>query len=181
MTRKDIPNYISFARILLTIPIVWLLLTQNYQLALWLFFVAGVSDALDGFLAKRFGWASELGAKLDPAADKLLLTSSFLTLGWTGVIPAWLVVLVVLRDIIIVGGWIAYNHWIEHIQAQPMMISKINTFLQILLVLVAVVMLVAKIWMSIWFDILVWLTALTTIASGVSYVSYWGKRAVSDK
>ena len=181
MTRKDIPNYISFARILLTIPIVWFLLSENYQQALWLFFIAGVSDALDGFLAKHYGWTSELGAKLDPAADKLLLTSSFLTLGWTGVIPTWLVVLVVLRDVIIVAGWIAYNRWIQHIQAQPMMISKINTFMQIVLVLAAVVMLVMNVWMSIWFDILVWLTALTTVASGISYVTYWGKRAVSDK
>lgn len=90
MNRRDIPNIISVFRILLVLPVVWLLLQQQYTMALVLFAIAGVSDALDGFLAKHNGWESRLGTILDPLADKLLLVCSFLTLAWLGLIPFWL-------------------------------------------------------------------------------------------
>ncbi len=119
MRARDIPNLISFLRILLTIPVVWLLIEQQFSAALILFGVAGFSDALDGYLAKRFAWRSRLGGLLDPLADKALLMSSFLVLGVLGLIPVWLVMLVIFRDLVIVGGALYYHFSIEDLQARP--------------------------------------------------------------
>ncbi len=175
---RDIPNLISFARIALVPLIVLVLLREDYQLALWLFLIAGISDALDGFLAKRFGWESEFGGKLDPAADKLLLVSCFFTLGWIGLLPWWLVGLVFLRDVVIVMGWIAYNRRIQRIRARPMVISKVNTFVQILLVLLVVANRLGPFVADSWLQALELLVAMTTVWSGLAYVLYWGKRAI---
>ena len=110
MKRSDIPNIITVFRFLLVPPVVLLLLNHRYGAALIVFGVAGFSDALDGFLAKRYGWSSRMGAIMDPLADKLLLVASFVTLGWLGLIPPWLVALVILRDVVIVIGAMIY-HW----------------------------------------------------------------------
>src|SRR3990172_3309285 len=104
MGLKDIPNIISLLRMALVPPVVILLLNGYYGWALLVFVSAGLSDGLDGYLAKRFGWRSRLGAILDPLADKLLLVASYLTLGWLGQLPLWLVAVVVGRDIVIVAG-----------------------------------------------------------------------------
>jgi len=100
VTRRDIPNLITAFRFLLVPPVVFLLLSSRFGEALVIFAIAGFSDALDGFLAKHYGWASRLGAALDPLADKLLLVSAFIALGWLELIPVWLVVIVILRDIV---------------------------------------------------------------------------------
>jgi cardiolipin synthase len=114
---SDIPNIITVFRFLLVPPLVLLLLNHQYGAALIVFGVAGFSDALDGFLAKRYGWSSRMGALMDPLADKLLLVSSFVTLGWLGWIPLWLVALVILRDVIPVDRYTAVqragNHHLE--------------------------------------------------------------------
>ena len=139
MKRSDIPNLITFARILLVVPVVWLLHTHNYIGALAIFALAGFSDALDGFLAKRYGWESRLGSLLDPIADKLLLVCSFLVLGAHGLLPLWLVGLVILRDAVIVTGATVYHFRIQHLVAgEPTLSSKLNTLMQILLVLAVV-------------------------------------------
>lgn len=121
---RDIPNLITGLRILLVAPFLWLLLKEHYGAALVLFAVAGVSDALDGFLAKYYGWTSELGGILDPIADKLLLLGAILALGWLHELPGWLVMLVLVRDALIVGGAISYHLMIARFQAAPLMISK---------------------------------------------------------
>ena len=96
----NLPNILSFCR-LLAVPIaVWLMLDQHFTAAFWLFVAAGLTDAIDGFLAKRFGWETELGSYLDPLADKALLVSVFVVLGWTGHIPLWLTIMVVFRDLL---------------------------------------------------------------------------------
>ena len=104
MNARDIPNIISVLRIVLVVPIIVLMLEQQFAAALLLFFVAGLSDGLDGYLAKRNNWGSRLGSILDPLADKLLLISSYVALGWLGLIPVWLVAVVLIRDIVIVSG-----------------------------------------------------------------------------
>jgi cardiolipin synthase len=104
VNRSDIPNLITILRILLVPPIAYLLYWGDYDIALLLFLGAGLSDALDGFLAKHYGWMSRLGGLLDPIADKALLMSSFIVLAWVDLIPVWLVVVVVLRDVIISGS-----------------------------------------------------------------------------
>lgn len=176
---QQLPNAISIARVLLVFPIIWALLQRNSDLAVILFIVAGVSDGLDGFLAKRFGWQSRLGGILDALADKFLLVSTILCLWWLDVFPGWFVALVFFRDILIVAGATAYNFGVEHIDAAaPSMISKLNTVLQILLVTVAVLGL--EIWTvpQMLMDILIGAVVVTVILSGYDYVSVWGKRAI---
>jgi len=129
----NLPNLITIARILLVPIMVWAIASQEMAIAFFLFLAAGLSDAVDGFLAKRFGMTSELGAYLDPLADKVLLVSIYVSLGITEAIPRWLVILVVSRDLLIVGGimlsWVLSNP----IKIRPLMVSKLNTVAQILL------------------------------------------------
>jgi cardiolipin synthase (CMP-forming) len=127
----SIPNLITLARILLVPVVVWAIATGQMYFAFLLFLAAGISDAVDGFLAKRFGMKTELGAYLDPLADKVLIVSIYVTLGITGVIPLWIVILVVSRDFMIVGAIIL--SWLvdRPVEIRPHMISKVNTAAQI--------------------------------------------------
>ncbi len=174
---SDIPNLITIARILLTLPVVIAMLFREFELALALFVVAGVSDGVDGFLAKQFHWQSRLGSLLDPIADKLLLVSSYLCLGWLGLLPAWLVAAVMLRDLIIVGGAGIWTLRIGQLEAEPTIVSKINTFVQILLVVSVVADQALGLLPVGAIGALVWITLATTLSSGMDYVWVWGKRA----
>lgn len=129
-----IPNLITVARLFAVPLVVWLMIADRFGLAMILFVLAGISDAVDGFLAKRFGAASELGAYLDPLADKALLVSLFVTLGLKGLLPAWLIVLVVSRDILIVGGVMLAYMLANPVVVKPLWVSKLNTVAQIVLV-----------------------------------------------
>jgi cardiolipin synthase (CMP-forming) len=127
----SIPNLITLARIILVPVVVWAIATGQLRLAFLLFLAAAISDAVDGFLAKRFGMKTELGAYLDPLADKVLIVSIYVTLGITGVIPLWIVILVVSRDFMIVGAIVL--SWLvdRPVQIRPHIISKVNTGVQI--------------------------------------------------
>lgn len=129
-----VPNFITIARLLSVPLIVWLMIADRFVDATILFIVAGVSDAADGFIAKRFGAASELGAYLDPIADKALLVSVFVTLGFKGVLPAWLIVLAVSRDILIIGGLLLSYMLSNPMAVRPLWVSKANTTAQIILI-----------------------------------------------
>ena len=177
MNPRDIPNLITAFRFLLVPPLVILLLNERFGAALILFGVAGFSDGLDGYLAKRYGWTSRLGELMDPLADKLLLVSSFVTLGWLGWIPLWLVVLVVLRDLIIVGGAIVFHMHVEHIEAAPSMISKLNTLAQILLVLAVIFSQAIHSLPALLMELLIYTVLVTTAWSGFDYVWIWGRKA----
>src|SRR3974390_40510 len=128
----SIPNLITLGRILLVPIVVWAIASGTMWIAFVLFLAAGASDAVDGFLAKRFGWTTVLGAYLDPLADKALIVSIYLTLGISGFIPRWLVIMVVSRDILIVGGIML--SWVVGSPAKikPLLVSKLNTLAQIL-------------------------------------------------
>lgn len=177
MKSRDIPNLITFCRFLLVPPIVLLLLNERFAMALVIFGVAGFSDALDGYLAKRNNWSSRLGAMLDPLADKLLLVSCFVTLGWLGIIPVWLVALVVLRDLVIVIGAIVFHMRVEHLEAAPTIASKLNTFAQIVLVLAVIFSQGIQTLPASWLNILIVCVLVTTLWSGFGYVWTWGRRA----
>jgi cardiolipin synthase len=127
----SIPNLITLGRILLVPIVVWAIMSGAMWIAFVLFVVAGISDGVDGYLAKRFNMTTELGAYLDPLADKALIVSIYLTLGINGDIPRWLVILVVSRDILIVGGimlsWLMGNP----LKIRPLLVSKLNTVAQI--------------------------------------------------
>jgi len=129
-----IPNLITIARIFAVPLIVYLVISDLYMEAALLFVVAGISDAVDGFIAKRFNAASDLGAYLDPIADKALLVSIFLALGFKGALPVWLIIAAVSRDIVIVGGVILSWMLSRPIPMRPSMVSKVNTVAQIVLI-----------------------------------------------
>lgn len=178
MNLRWLPNGLCVLRMLLAPPTAWLLLRGEYWLTLLVFFVAAVTDAADGYLAKRFHWETELGKALDPLADKLLLVTVFITLAVLGLIPTWLAVLVVLRDVVITVGAIVYR--VLHgpiVGAAPTLISKLNTLVQILYVF-AVVATAAMAWsMPTLIAIAAWLVAATTLSSGADYVLTYGRRA----
>ncbi len=177
MTARHIPNALTIARIFLAWPIVWALATERYGLTLALFAVAGLSDGIDGFLARRYGWQSRLGSILDPLADKILMVAAFVTLGFLGHLPMWLVAAVIGRDVIIVAGASIYHAFFEPVTMEPTLISKLNTVCQILLVLATVVALGFVSIDSHLLHALVVLVGVTTVASGVSYVWIWTRRA----
>lgn len=178
MTFRDIPNIISLLRIALVIPVVYLLIQRQFSFALVLFFIAGISDGLDGYLAKRNNWTTRLGSILDPLADKLLLVFSYFALGWLGEIPMWLVAAVVIRDLVIIVGAIAYHELIGVYDMTPTWMSKSNTFFQIMLVLAVVFSLGVYRLPEMVIDGLIITVAATTVASGVNYVWVWGRRAL---
>jgi cardiolipin synthase len=178
MKARDIPNIITAFRILLVLPIVWLLLQQDFGTALVLFAVAGFSDAFDGYLARRFDWKTRLGGILDPLADKLLQICSYISLAWLGLIPVWLVVAVVVRDLVIVTGGVLYNNLFERFKAEPTIISKFNTLMQILLVLLVIFNAAFNTLPAIVINGLVYGVLATTVISGLDYVYTWGRRAL---
>jgi cardiolipin synthase len=135
---KYIPNAICIVRIILVAPIVWSLLEGRYGLALGLILMAGLSDALDGFLARRFDWRTRLGGLLDPAADKLLMFAAYVTLAVIGLVPVWFSAMVVGRDLVIITGTIVYQVYVAPVHGEPTSASKLNTFLQILFVLLTI-------------------------------------------
>lgn len=177
MRLRDIPNIISMARIALVAPIILLLLDKHFAAALGLFMLAGASDALDGYLAKKYGWQSRLGTILDPLADKLLLVSTYLALGWLALLPVWLVIAVIARDLVVVLGAVAYHFLLGRYEMAPTLASKMNTAAQIILVLVIIgssVMASPLLWLH---ESLVYIVLVTTLISGADYVWTWGTRA----
>ena len=177
MNLRWLPNAISVFRIVLIGPVIYCILQARYVDALVLFFVAGFSDGVDGFLAKRFGWHTRLGALLDPIADKLLMASIYATLALVAKLPVWLAALVVLRDVVILGGATAYNFLIAPVQGEPTRISKLNTTLELLFV-VCVLARAAFGWPDD--DVILVLGAsvfVTVVISGIDYVIAWSSRA----
>jgi cardiolipin synthase len=172
-----IPNAISLVRIALVLPILMLILQGQHAWALGLFFFAGFSDGLDGYLAVRFNWQTRLGGLLDPVADKLLVAGLFITLAWVGLIPAWLATVVILRDVVIFGGAVAYNFLIEPVQGEPSRISKLNTALE-LMFLFFVLSEAGFGWPEpITLTVLGASILVTVVISGADYVWLWSRRA----
>ena len=177
MSLKWLPNAISMMRIALVAPILLLILDGSYGWALLLFWVAGASDGIDGYLAIRFNWQTRLGALLDPIADKLLVAGMFITLAYVQLIPAWLTVIVILRDVIIVIGATLYNFLVRPVQGEPTRISKLNTALQ-LLFLLFVLSRAGFGWPDeITLTILGAAILVTVVISGIDYVWSWSRRA----
>jgi len=174
---RDLPNIISSLRLLAVIPVVYLLLEREFAWALALFAAAGLSDGLDGFLAKHYGWQSRLGGILDPLADKTLLVACFLVLGTMALIPVWLVAAVVFRDLLIVGGALVYNYRVEEVEAAPILVSKLNTVLQILLVVSVITDAGPMPLPSGLMEALIWACLATVILSGGQYVWIWSHKA----
>lgn len=171
----NIPNLITLSRIASVPLTVWLIVDGHLLWAFWVFVAAGISDALDGFIAKRFDMETELGKYLDPLADKALLVSVYVTLGIEGHIASWLVILVVFRDIAIVGGALLFETVTHSLTMQPLMVSKVNTVMQILLAMAVMANAGYGIAFDGALDVLVILTALSTVLSGAAYAVKWVK------
>jgi cardiolipin synthase (CMP-forming) len=171
----NLPNLISLGRLLMVPLAIWLIIGGRYGVAFWVFVGAGVSDGLDGFIAKRFDCRTRLGALLDPIADKALIVSVFLALGWRGALPSWLVILVVFRDLMIVGGWLLLLAMAAPRQPDPLYISKLNTAVQIVLVAFELARLGLGAEARMATQALILMTALTTTASGLSYLVRWAR------
>lgn len=180
MTRADIPNLISIFRILLVPPVMWLIHQQQFTAALVLFLMAGLSDGVDGYLAKHYGWTSRVGTILDPLADKLLLMGSYFMLWWVDMLPLWLMAAIIARDVVIVCGALAFHWVIGSYEMEPTLISKINTGAQILLVLAVLSNTLTDISHPV-LNGFALLVLTTTILSGVDYVWTWGVRAVQAR
>lgn len=175
LSPRQIPNVITIMRILLVAPTVMMILDHRFDRALGLFFVAGVSDALDGFLAKHFGWISRFGSLLDPIADKLLMMGCYGACAWIGLIPWWLAGLVIARDVIILAGATAYYLLLHPFEGQPTWTSKFNTLVQIALLLTIFWHYGFRTMAPEWINGLIYLVTVTTIVSGIQYVTLWGR------
>ena len=172
-SQLSIPNLITLGRILLVPVVVWAITAGEMRFAFALFVAAGLTDAVDGFLAKRFGMSTELGAYLDPLADKAMMVSVYIALGISDAIPAWLVILVVSRDIMIVGAIILSWVMDKPVPLKPLLVSKLNTVAQILLACVVLGALAFRINAEIAVVVLIALVAALTLLSVIFYVAEW--------
>lgn len=177
MSLSWLPNAISIMRIMLILPILALFIGEEFGWALALFVIAGLSDSVDGYIAKKYGWDTRLGAFLDPAGDKLLVAWSFGTLAYLGHLPIWLAVIVILRDVIIVAGSFMYHYLVSRLEGQPTFISKLNTGLEFAF-LIFVISREGFGWPD---DITITIVGaavlVTVVISGYDYVSNWIRSA----
>jgi cardiolipin synthase len=174
-----IPNALCVLRMLLAFPVALLLVRGEYVQTLIVFGLAAVTDGLDGFLAKRFNWTSELGKALDPLADKILLVTTFAALTYLRIVPLWLAVPVVLRDLIITAGAIAYVRWFGPLtEAKPTLISKLNTLFQIGFIISSVATRAFEMDWHTLNVVLATLVIVTTVCSGIDYIATYFQLAL---
>jgi cardiolipin synthase len=165
----NMPNIITFGR-LCAVPLAfWLVLEHRMDDAFWLFVAAGLSDALDGWLARRYG-GNAIGALMDPVADKALLVTMYIMLASVGALPAWLAILVVFRDLLIVGGVVVLAVLGHAVAIRPLYISKLNTVMQILLIAACLLQGGFGLGIPHLLEVMTWCVAVTTLASGTAYV-----------
>lgn len=177
MSLRYLPNIITCLRIVLVGPIIAAIAAGQYRLACYLFVLAGLSDGLDGFLARRFNWGSRFGSIADPLADKILLMGCFISLAWKGIVPLWLPVLILLRDLWVIAGAVSYHYFISPYDMSPTLLSKINTFLQILYLFLTLINLGITAIKPAILTITLWLTILACVLSWIDYTYVWGRKA----
>ncbi len=173
----NIANLISLGRLFSGPVVVWLILTDQLVAGFWVFFIAAISDGIDGAVAKYFSGETVFGAYLDPLADKALLVSAFLSLGHNGYIATWLVILVVFRDLLIIGGATLFQTITRSLDMKPLLISKINTFMQLVLVTVVLWAAAYDIQGGVIIAVLGYIVGATTFLSGAAYVITWSVKA----
>jgi cardiolipin synthase len=173
----QIPNLICVLRMALVWPIVSALVTDRYVLALVLVALAGISDGLDGYLAKRFDWHSRLGGILDPLADKLLLVSTFLTLTFMTLVPVWLTAVVIIRDFVIVSGGLVYQTAFAPVQPEPSRASKLNTGAQLFFICAVIANRALGVPPPVVLILSGAAVLVTVTVSGLDYVVRWSGKA----
>ncbi len=173
MRFQHLPNAITISRLFLVPLLILALKAQDYFTGLLLFLVAGISDALDGFIAKRFDLVSRLGAILDPVADKALLISAYVMLAVVGDVPFWLSLTVVFRDLLIIGGYLVVISMMGPVEMQPSYLSKFNTLMQIVLIVAILAQHAAGLDLPVMTLLLIYTVLITTVASGAHYLWLW--------
>jgi cardiolipin synthase (CMP-forming) len=176
---RHLPNLICLVRLALIWPVATALYGGRYALALALFVLAAISDGLDGYLAKRFNWVSELGKILDPLADKLLLVTVFVESTWLGLVPWWVTAAAVARDVMIALGALVYRLWFGALRGRPTIISKINTAAQLLYLMAVMLGLAVAFPPHDVLRALAFTVFATTALSGLNYVQAFTRRAWS--
>ncbi len=167
------PNVLSLLRLVLAPLVVWLLFQGRMREALIVLVVAAVSDGVDGFLARRFGWHTELGAALDSIADKLLLIGTYLALGYLGLLPGWLVALVVMRDLILMGAVLLRSLLHGPVRIRPLLAGKVNTAAQVILAIVVIADEGLQLGLGGLRPLLHMAIAATTVMSAFAYFKEW--------
>ena len=178
---RAVPNLITIGRLLLVPVIAWLLVERRYLLALAVFLVAAFSDLADGAIARRYRIVSALGARLDPIADKLTMLAATVLLALHGWIPAWLAVAIVLRDVIIAGGAIAYRLSVGPVEMAPTPLSKLNTALEFAVLAGALAHAAGLVDAADWLAPLFAIVFATVVLSGAQYVWVWGAKAARQR
>jgi cardiolipin synthase len=174
---RHLPNLICLIRLALIWPILAALRAGEYRMALALFIIAAASDGVDGYLAKRFDWISELGKFLDPLADKLLLVTVFVEAAWLGLVPWWLTAAVVARDVMIGLGALIFRLWFGPLHGRPTRFSKVNTAVQLLYVMLAMLNAAFGVPPREVLAVLALATLTTTVLSGFHYLQMFTRRA----
>ncbi|MFN3884215.1 MAG: CDP-alcohol phosphatidyltransferase family protein [Rhodocyclaceae bacterium] len=172
-----IPNLITFARLGLLPVLLWMLAVRRFELAFWLLVAASIGDGLDGFLARALDQRSRLGAVLDPIADKLTILGIAWILAAETLLPVWLAVLMSLRDLVIVAGALAYRQYTGTLEMAPSLLSKLNTLLEFLLLVLTIAAQIGWVGMAGWIEPALVIIAFTIVASGAQYVWVWGRKA----
>lgn len=170
MSYRGIPNILTIMRMLMSLPIMYFIFKQHIIIALYIFILAGLSDAVDGFIARRYNCMSYLGAILDPIADKILMTVIFFSLAYLHIIDVYLAIIVIFRDFFIISGVLLQKFFIGHISIKPTFLSKLNTVLQLVFIFLVLVTASNIIYLPTLILILKYLVVITTISSFFSYL-----------
>lgn len=177
----NVPNAITVARILLVPWIAWFTHERDYESALWLFMLAAASDLVDGLIARVFDLRTRFGAVADPLADKMAMLTVTLLLAWQGWLPWWLAAAIVARDVVIVGGAVAYHLLVGQLEIAPTWLSKINTVIEFALLATLLATGAGYFDGEPWLPVLLWIVFATVLASGVQYVWIWGSKAAAAR
>ncbi|WP_339806724.1 CDP-alcohol phosphatidyltransferase family protein [uncultured Marinobacter sp.] len=172
-----VPNALTLLRILMVAPFAWALIGERYPGALMIFFVAAATDGLDGFLARFYGWRTRLGAIADPLADKLLLTTAWFCFSLTGLVPWWLFVLVLARDLAIVVGGLLFHRFIGQFDVQPSILGKLNTLIQVAGAVLVMMLQAGVVLPGGAMSVIIAMIAVSACVSGGHYIWVWGLRA----
>lgn len=176
----NVPNAITVARLILVPVTAYFLIVGAYGVALIVFLAAAVTDLIDGFIARTFRLTSTLGATLDPIADKLNMFVATVLLAWQGLMPIWLAIAIVARDIVIVGGALAYRLALGHVEMTPTTLSKVNTFIEFTALLLVMATAAEVIDIGAWLSTVFLVVLATVLASGAQYVWVWGRKAALE-
>ena len=177
----NVPNMLTMLRLFLVPVLFYALVQGRYGWALAIFLIAAVSDGLDGWIARRFHQQTRLGAILDPIADKLLVVTAVITLTWLGFLPLWLTVLIISRDLLIIGGSMAYQLLIGAIEIAPTRLSKVNTVVQFLLIVLVLIHTASGWQYPDLLMIFIIASFASTLSSGLQYVWVWSRKATAQE